>query len=63
MAMLIPLLLPHVVAAGANIGMISPQLRQANADNRSRYHQRTSRGFIFSQLSDRQEGILNQEAM
>ena len=63
MAMLIPLLLPHVVAAGANIGMIGPQFRKANADDRSRYHQRPSRGLFFSQLSDRQEGILNQETM
>ena len=61
MAMLIPLLLPHVVAAGANIGKVYPLHLVLMV--RTRHHQRPTRRLVLGQLPDRQEGLYQQEVM
>lgn len=67
MAMLVPLLLPHIVAASANIGKstfetdIPPSL--ADLPLRSWSVERIPRRLVFGVGADRQKGVYNEEKL
>lgn len=58
MAALIPILLPHIIEAGVNIGA---RMLGKLSDSRDRRDQCHSRRFVFRLVPDRQQSVHKQE--